>query len=133
PVTRERPRSGEGGVGSQRPRRNLHRNVGPLTPSRNRAPLHLDTVGRMVDFKQLIGGEWVGAANGGTWELINPATEDVIETLPFGDAADIEAAVDAAHAAFGEWSHLTAYQRSRILNKAAAFIRANLDEFARIT
>ncbi len=87
----------------------------------------------MIDFKQLIGGEWVGAANGGTWDLVNPATEDVIETLPFGDAADITAAIDAAQNAFYEWSHLTAYQRSRILNKAAAFIRANLDEFARIT
>src|SRR5690606_27067714 len=133
PVTHERPRSGEGGVGSQRPRRNLHRNVGPLTPSRNRDPLHLDTVGRMIDFKQLIGGEWVGAANGGTWDLVNPATEEVIETLPFGDAADLVAAVEAAHGAFREWSHLTAYQRSKVLLKAADIILENIDEFARIT
>jgi acyl-CoA reductase-like NAD-dependent aldehyde dehydrogenase len=53
----------------------------------------------MMEFKQLIGGQWVDAANGGTWDLVNPATEEVIETLPFGDAADLRAAVDAAHAA----------------------------------
>lgn len=87
----------------------------------------------MIQFKQLIGGEWVDAANGGTWDLVNPATEEVIETLPFGDAADLEAAVDAAEAAFDEWSHLTAYQRSKILLKAADFIVSHVDEFARIT
>lgn len=87
----------------------------------------------MIDFKQLIGGEWVGAANGGTWDLVNPATEEVIETLPFGDAADLVAAVDAAHGAFREWSHLTAYQRSKVLLKAADIILENIDEFARIT
>ena len=87
----------------------------------------------MIDFKQLIGGEWVGAANGGTWDLVNPATEEVIETLPFGDAADLVAAVDAAHGAFHEWSHLTAYQRSKVLLKAADIILENIDEFARIT
>src|SRR5690554_484842 len=87
----------------------------------------------MIDFKQLIGGEWVGAANGGTWDLVNPATEEVIETLPFGDAADLVAAVEAAHGAFREWSHLTAYQRSKVLLKAADIILENIDEFARIT
>lgn len=87
----------------------------------------------MNDFKQLIGGQWVEAANGGTWDLVNPSSEAVIETLPFGDATDMTAAVDAAHGAFAEWSRLTAYQRSKILLKAADYIAANLDEFARVT
>ena len=55
-------------------------------------------------FKQLIGGEWTDAGNSGTWDLIDPATEEVIQQVPFGDEADAQAAVDAAAAAFPEWS-----------------------------
>jgi acyl-CoA reductase-like NAD-dependent aldehyde dehydrogenase len=87
----------------------------------------------MIDFKQLIDGEWTDASGGGTWDLVNPATEEVIEQLPFGDTTDATAAVDAATAAFSEWSHLTAYQRGKILEQAADFIAANLDEFAAVT
>ena len=45
-----------------------------------------------------IDGAWVDADNGGRWSLLNPATEDEITELPFGDASDVEAAIDAAHA-----------------------------------
>ncbi len=51
-------------------------------------------------FKQLIGGGWVDAIDQGTWQLINPATEETLGVLPFGTAKDAEAAVDAAAAAF---------------------------------
>ncbi|HEY7469287.1 MAG TPA: NAD-dependent succinate-semialdehyde dehydrogenase [Acidimicrobiia bacterium] len=87
----------------------------------------------MVDFKQYIGGEWVEARNGGTWDLVNPATELVIGPIPFGDGDDARAAIDAAAAAFPAWSHLTPYQRGDVLEKAALAIEENLDEFARIT
>jgi acyl-CoA reductase-like NAD-dependent aldehyde dehydrogenase len=84
-------------------------------------------------FKQLINGEWVDAANGGTWDLINPATEEAIAQIPFGDAADAEAAIDAASAAFKSWSRLTPYKRADVLLKAADWMRANDKELARIT
>ncbi len=87
----------------------------------------------MDTFKQLIGGDWVAASNGATWDLVNPATEEVIEHIPFGDATDALAAIDAAGEAFGEWSHLTAYQRGQVLEDTAAFIEAHLDDFARVT
>ncbi len=87
----------------------------------------------MFTFKQYINGEWVDAANGGTWDLINPATEEVIEQLPFGDAADAEAAIDAAEAAFKSWSQTTPYQRADILMKAAEWINAHTKELAKIT
>ena len=54
-------------------------------------------------FKQLINGEWVGASNGGTWALLNPATEEKLLDIAFGDAADARAAIDAATAAFPAW------------------------------
>ena len=56
--------------------------------------------GMNMDFRQFIDGEWTGASNGGSWELINPATEEVIDLLPFGDGADAAAALDAAAAGF---------------------------------
>jgi acyl-CoA reductase-like NAD-dependent aldehyde dehydrogenase len=87
----------------------------------------------MFTFKQYINGEWVDAQNGGTWDLINPATEEVIEQLPFGDAADAEAAVEAAAQAFKSWSRTTPYQRAEILLKAAQWILAHAPELAKIT
>lgn len=84
-------------------------------------------------YKQLIDGAWVDAASGKTWTLINPATEDALGELPFGDAADARAAIDAATAALPAWSRRTAYERADVLIKAAAWIRARIDELAAIT
>ena len=51
-----------------------------------------------VDESQLfIGGKWVGAS-GGTYEVVNPATEEVVGTAPNATAADADAAAAAAHA-----------------------------------
>lgn len=84
-------------------------------------------------YKQLINGQWTDAINGGTWDLINPATEQIIGVIPFGDGADARAAVDAAAAAYPAWSRKTAYERAAVLMKAAAWIRDRVDELARIT
>jgi acyl-CoA reductase-like NAD-dependent aldehyde dehydrogenase len=84
-------------------------------------------------FRQLIGGQWCDAANGGTWDVLNPATETVVETVPFGGAEDCTRAIDAAHAAFDGWRLATAYERAAVLTKAAALIRADLDGLGRTT
>src|SRR5262245_46206261 len=84
-------------------------------------------------FKQLINGEWVNASNGGTWTLLNPATEQSLGQMPFGNAADAQAAIDAAAAAFPAWSHKTAYDRAAILMRAAAWIRARIDDLGKIS
>src|SRR5690606_101945 len=73
------------------------------------------------------------AANGGTWDLVNPATEDVIQQIPFGDGHDVVAAIDAAAAAFPEWSRQTPYKRSKVLDAAANYIEGHLDDFAQVT
>jgi succinate-semialdehyde dehydrogenase / glutarate-semialdehyde dehydrogenase len=89
----------------------------------------------MTDFlyKQLINGRWVDAANGGTWDLINPAYETSLGHLPNGDADDAQAAIDAAAAAFHTWSGKTPYERGDVLKGAAQWIRARLGELARVT
>lgn len=84
-------------------------------------------------FQQLIAGEWVNARHGGTWDLINPATEEIIQQVPFGDASDASAAIDAAQIAFPAWSQRTPYERAEVLMAAAEWILARADELARIT
>ncbi|MGQ0847621.1 MAG: NAD-dependent succinate-semialdehyde dehydrogenase [Actinomycetota bacterium] len=86
-----------------------------------------------MKFSQFIDGQWVGAVNGGTWELVNPATEETIDLLPYGDAADAAAALNAAAAAFPAWSHTTPYERASYLETAASIIRGRADEFAAVT
>jgi acyl-CoA reductase-like NAD-dependent aldehyde dehydrogenase len=87
----------------------------------------------MGEYRQFIGGEWVDAGNGGTWDLVDPATEEVITTLPFGDRADAEAAIEAAAAAFPAWSTTTAYERAAILRTASDLVRERLDALGEVT
>ncbi len=84
-------------------------------------------------FKQLINGEWVEASNGGTWDLINPATEEVLGQMPFGNGTDAEAAIEAAAHAFPEWAGRTPYQRAAVLMDTAAWITRRLDALAAIS
>lgn len=83
--------------------------------------------------KQLIGGKWVDAIAGGTWDVIDPATEEVVATVPFGGAEDCRAAIDAAHGARTLWAQATAYQRAEVLMGAAMRVRAQVDEIAELT
>jgi acyl-CoA reductase-like NAD-dependent aldehyde dehydrogenase len=87
----------------------------------------------MSTFKQLIGGTWHDAANGTTWNVLNPATEAIVETVPYGTAADCDRAIEAAQAAFDGWSRSTPYERGAVLEKAASLIRADADALGRTT
>ncbi|MEM6428377.1 MAG: NAD-dependent succinate-semialdehyde dehydrogenase [Deinococcota bacterium] len=86
-----------------------------------------------LNFQQLIHGEWTNAANGGTWDLINPATEAVIQAVPFGDATDASQALDAASAALPAWADKTPHARGELLIAAANWILERLDALAVIT
>jgi acyl-CoA reductase-like NAD-dependent aldehyde dehydrogenase len=84
-------------------------------------------------FKQLINGQWMDAANGGTWDLVNPAHETVIAQMPFGDGEDARLAVEAAAAAFPTWAGKTPYERADVLKRAAQWLRDHNSALARIT
>jgi 4-(gamma-glutamylamino)butanal dehydrogenase len=79
-----------------------------------------------------IGGRFVDAQSGATFEAINPATEQVIAHVASGDAADIDAAVRAARAAFeaGHWSRCAPAERKRVLRRLGDLIDAHATEFA---
>jgi acyl-CoA reductase-like NAD-dependent aldehyde dehydrogenase len=87
----------------------------------------------MSQYRQFIGGEWVDAAGGGTWDVVNPATEQVIDTVPFGDAVDMAAAIDAAHAATDEWAGTNPYDRATVLMRAARLLTERASEYATVT
>jgi acyl-CoA reductase-like NAD-dependent aldehyde dehydrogenase len=87
----------------------------------------------MSIFKQYIGGEGRDAAGGGTWDLVNPATELVVQPIPFGGAEDVKLAVDAAADAFPSWSKATPYERSDVLMAAADVIAERADDYAKVT
>lgn len=86
-----------------------------------------------LQFQQLINGAWLPASSSAIWELVNPATEDLISEIPYGNADDARAAIDAAAAAQPGWAKLTAYERAAILQRAAAWIRARLDMLGALT
>lgn len=79
-----------------------------------------------------IGGKWIPAASGKTFDTIHPATEEVVAQVAEGDAADVDLAVDAARAQFdgGEWSQMDARDRGRLMYKLADAIEAEADELA---
>jgi acyl-CoA reductase-like NAD-dependent aldehyde dehydrogenase len=70
----------------------------------------------------LIGGEWRKAASSEAIEVVNPATEEVVGSVPSAAAADVELAVATAKRAFPEWAATDVEQRAHVLAKAAALI-----------
>jgi succinate-semialdehyde dehydrogenase/glutarate-semialdehyde dehydrogenase len=82
--------------------------------------------------KMLINGERVDAASGATTEIRNPATGEVVDTVPKGDANDTRRAIDAAASAFTSWSKLPPHKRGHLLMQASAHVRANLQQVAQL-
>ncbi|MBG6120339.1 MULTISPECIES: NAD-dependent succinate-semialdehyde dehydrogenase [unclassified Sphingobium] len=79
-----------------------------------------------------IGGAWVGATSGATVPVDNPATGAIIGTVPDCSAADTQAAIDAAEAAFPAWKARTASDRAAMLERWHALVMDNLVDLGRI-
>jgi betaine-aldehyde dehydrogenase len=83
--------------------------------------------------KLFIDGAWVGATDGGTIDVIDPATERVFAACAAGTAPDVDRAVAAAkRAGEGPWGRTTGRERAAILRAIAAGLEAEKDEIARI-
>ncbi len=78
-----------------------------------------------------IDGGWAAPAGGGTIEVVDPATEQVIGTVPQGTAADVDRAVAAARAALPAWSATAAADRAKLLSALADGLAARGEEIAR--
>ncbi|MGW5570295.1 aldehyde dehydrogenase family protein [Nocardia thailandica] len=82
----------------------------------------------------LIDGEWVPAAGGEVFEVLDPGTEEVIGRLAGASSADVDSAVRAARRAFDDerWLGLSGAQRGVVLWRVADLLAARADEFARL-
>jgi succinate-semialdehyde dehydrogenase/glutarate-semialdehyde dehydrogenase len=79
-----------------------------------------------------IGGAWIPASSGGRFDVIDPATGDVIATVANGGVDDALAAVDAADAAAGGWAATPPRQRAEILRRAFELMTAQADDLAHL-
>jgi len=88
----------------------------------------------MKTYQLYINGEYVKATSNATIDVIDPSTTEVIARTPDAGAADVDAAVQAARAAFdeGPWKDATAQDRGRVLFKLAQIVRDRADELAEL-
>lgn len=83
--------------------------------------------------KLLIGGQWVSAVSGKTFETFNPATGEAIATVAEGDKADVDKAVAAAKKALeGPWSKFSPAEREKMMHRAADLIEKHAEELAQL-
>jgi betaine-aldehyde dehydrogenase len=85
--------------------------------------------------RMVVGGEQLEAADGQTFEIVNPASGKVVATAPLGGKADVDRAVAAARKAFDDpkgWAAWSATKRGRSLAKLGNAIRQHLDELAEL-
>jgi acyl-CoA reductase-like NAD-dependent aldehyde dehydrogenase len=81
-----------------------------------------------VAYQLLIGGEWVDGSAGG-YEVVNPATEDVVGEAPEASAADAEAAAAAAKEAQPAWAAVPPEEKYRMLNEVAEIVAARQEQW----
>lgn len=72
--------------------------------------------------KNLIGGEKLDASNGAVIEVINPATKEVIDTVPNSTVEDVDIAVKIAKNSQKEWEKVSIHERGEILLKFASLV-----------
>jgi len=84
------------------------------------------------NFGLYIDGTWRAARKGGTREVINPATEEAVGTIPVADTEDLDDALAAADRGFKKWRRTPAWERSAILRRTADLMRERVEEIARI-
>ena len=81
-------------------------------------------------YQNFIGGRWVEPVNGKYFENVSPVTGKPFCEVPRSDAADVERALDAAHAAKESWGRTSYAERSGILNQIADRMERNLELLA---
>ena len=89
--------------------------------------------GQAAAYRMYIDGKFVDARGGRSFEVYDPASEEVIATCPAGGAEDVDRAAKAAHRAFhGGWKTTTAQERGRILLRLADRVRTRRAELAEL-
>ncbi|MBU6498683.1 MAG: NAD-dependent succinate-semialdehyde dehydrogenase [Rhodospirillales bacterium] len=84
------------------------------------------------DVSLFIDGAWTAAAGGRTLSVMNPATGDALGALAHAERADLDRALAAAERGFQTWRKVSAYERAKVMRKAAGLIRERTDAIARL-
>src|SRR2546429_7719268 len=82
--------------------------------------------------KNLVGGKWVDSLDGGTMEVLNPATGETIAEVPRSSAEDVDRAVQAARKALPGWLETTPSERAEMLLKLADALDQHAEELAEL-
>ncbi|MBU3574888.1 aldehyde dehydrogenase family protein [Polynucleobacter sp. UK-Mo-2m-Kol15] len=78
----------------------------------------------------LIDGEWISAKDRTSSPVINPATGEVIGQVPHATTADLDRAIESTQKGFHVWRNTPAYERAKVLRKAAAILRERTEKIA---
>ncbi len=84
----------------------------------------------MKKYQMYVGGQWVDALSGATFDDLNPYSGEIYARVPKSDAKDAERVMAAAYEARKEWAATPALARAQIINKAAQILEANRQDFA---
>src|ERR1035437_6780252 len=79
-----------------------------------------------------IAGKWIQAATSRMRPVVNPATGELVDSVPMGNAADADLAITAAANAFRQWRKVSMAGRAKLQHAAAKRLRERADEFARL-
>ncbi len=85
-----------------------------------------------ANLELFIDGKWIGGEGRKGEDVINPATEKPLAHLPHASRADLDAALDAAKKGLALWRSTSAYDRSKIMHKAADLMRERHDAIAKV-
>ncbi len=94
--------------------------------------LHVTGFSALVRKANLINGEWVGADDGKTIDVTDPATGQTIATVPNAGQAEASRAIDAAHDAFPDWAGMPLGQRVALMRRLHDAIQDNLEPMAQM-
>jgi len=84
----------------------------------------------MKMYRMVVGGQWIDALSGATFDDLNPFTGEVYARIAKGDAKDADRVMAAAYGARRPWAATSPGERARVLSKASEILEANRKEFA---
>ena len=83
------------------------------------------------DLKLYINGEFTSGNSGAGEDVLNPSNDEVLAHVPHAKQSELDAAVVAAEKGFAEWRKMSAFERYKIMRKAAELMRARADDIGR--
>ena len=78
-------------------------------------------------YGQFIDGKWQKSSSGETYDVINPATEEIIGKASKANSKDIQAALKSASAGLKQWRNTSPWERAKIIRKISDLIRERVD------